>query len=222
MITRPAVAKWLPPPATPSLQDAQLDVWLLALDTIPCKPDYLDAAETVRLNNFKYGYARQQYCAAHSATRNILGRYLDCQPLDVPLATMSGGKPHIDRQPPPLFFNLSHTRNFALLAVRTQHEVGIDIETVRDMPNTLRIAKRVFTEQQISQLALRQQDGTQQFFELWTHMEARQKCLGRGVFGEAVGAELVETRSIDLSGNLHAAIAWPIGAEPKLINFYSA
>jgi 4'-phosphopantetheinyl transferase len=217
-LSNPATG-WRCPPEAISLQGGQLDVWLLTLDTLPCESSCLDAAETTRLNNFVHKAGQKQYCIAHTATRKILGRYLNCSPREVPLGIASSGKPYIDRYPSSLFFNLSHAGNTALLAARTEHEVGIDIEIIRDMPNTNRIAQRVFQEDEIKQLALTG-GAMQKFFALWTHMEARQKCLGRGVFGEPAGENRVETRSIELEGDLCAALAWPAGAEAENFNFY--
>ncbi|MCP4010560.1 MAG: 4'-phosphopantetheinyl transferase superfamily protein [Proteobacteria bacterium] len=215
------VIEWRRPPEIISPQKGQLDIWLLALDTMPCEPDCLDTPETARFNNFKYESGRQQYCISHTASRKLLGRYLDCLPREVPLSIASGGKPYLDGHPLSLFFNLSHAGNTALLAVRTEHEVGIDIEIIRNMPNTNGIAQRVFQEDEIKQLALAG-GAMQTFYSLWTKMEARQKCLGRGVFGEPVGENRVETRSIELKEDLCAAVAWPAGAEPEIFNFYRA
>jgi len=213
------IIEWHRPPEIVSPQRGQLDIWLLALDMMPCEPDCLDTLETTRLNNFRHESGRLQYCIAHTATRKVLGRYLNCSPREVPLGIASGGKPYIDKHPFSLFFNLSHAGNTALLAVRTEHEVGIDIEIIRDMPNTNRIAQRVFQADEIKQLALAG-DAKQKFYSLWTHMEARQKCLGRGVFGEPAGKNRVKTRNISLKGDLCAALAWPVGAKPEIYNFY--
>ncbi len=210
---------WFHPPCVLTIERGQLDIWLLKLDDAPCQPDCLDTIETTRLKNFKFPLGRQQYCSAHTALRIILGRYLNCAAKEVPIAIHSAGKPGIDHQPPSLYFNLSHAENTALLAIRLEHEVGIDIENIRDMPNLDRLAQRTMRAHEVAEL---EQSGWDKklFFKLWTRMEARQKCLGRGVFGDAVGGDMVETKTMMLSADQCAAIAWPVGAEPKIVNYY--
>ncbi len=213
------ICEWRHPPDELITKHEQLDLWRLSLDDAPCQPDCLDAAETMRLNKFKFDLGRQQYCRAHTSMRAILSRYLDCDAKNIRIRISPGGKPRIDHDSPSLYFNLSHTENTALLAVRTGYEVGVDVEMSRDMANIDRLAKRTLRENEI---VLLEQSGWDNnlFFEFWTHMEARQKCLGRGVFGDAARENEVESRSLTLEGNQFAAIAWPAGAAPKIVNFY--
>jgi 4'-phosphopantetheinyl transferase len=213
------ICEWRHPPAQITTGNAQLDIWWWNLDDAPCQPGCLDATETERLNNFKFDLGRQQYCRAHTSMRTILSHYLGCTAGNVPVRISPGGKPRIGDNSPPLYFNLSHAGNVALLAVHARHEVGIDVEMSRDMPNIDRLAKRTFRKNEIAQLEKSGWDKAL-FFELWTHMEARQKCLGRGVFGDAVSENEVESRSLNLEGKQFAAIAWPVGNTPTIINFY--
>lgn len=217
----PSLIDWRAPAENLSLQCGQLDIWLLMLDELPCHPQYLDDAEAKRLNKFSYDSGRQQYCSSHTAMREILGAYLNCAPRQVSLSLSSGGKPRLNMLPTTLYFNLSHTADTALFAVRGNHEIGIDIETIRDMPHIERIARRTFQKNEIAKL---EQSGWEKkmFFKLWTHMEARQKCLGRGVFGQPVEDSLVTSISFAPNTELHAAIAWPVNTKPETINFIRA
>lgn len=210
---------WHLPPEMITLRRGQIDVWILELNKTPCRPDYLDANETTRLHNFRYPIGQRRYCASHTALRTILGHYLNCPPRMVSLTTADAGKPCIDSKPPPLYFNMSHADNTALLAVRIEHEIGIDFENLRNMANIDRIAQRVFRQNEIKQLQQTEWD-MPTFFELWTRMEARQKCLGRGVFGPPVDEKQVKTTPLTLNTDQYAAIAWPIEGEPEIMNLY--
>jgi len=212
---------WRAPPSSLSTASGQLDIWLLELDKTPCEPAWLDSTETTRLKNFRLDAARQQYCSAHTALRTILGRYLNCAPAGVPLIISPGGKPRINDRSLPIHFNLSHADNSALLAVRSGQEIGVDIENRRDLPNVEPLARRIFQDRDIA-LLLQSGWDKELFLALWTHMEARQKCLGRGVFGEAVDENEAESTSLILKANQCAAIAWPTGTAPNTINFYHA
>ena len=211
---------WRPAPEHPELRSDTLDIWLLDLQALPCREAVLDADETRRLNAFKHPDARRQFCTSHTALRGILGKYLALAPEEVAIQIAEGGKPRMPI-PPPLHFNLSHAGSRALLAIGQKHDVGIDIEALRPIPGMERIARRVFSSPEIEQLA---ECGwpAQLFFETWSRMEARQKCLGRGVFGDAVEESRVQTRDFSLSEDCFAAVAWESGWSPEAINFYDA
>ena len=214
-------ASWRTAPEHPGLNTKTLDIWQLDLQALPCQKTILDSDETRRLNAFKHPGARQQFCTSHTALRNILGRYLALAPEEVVIRLAEGGKPGMPGTPPPLHFNLSHAGNRALLAISQNHDVGIDIENLRPIPGTERIARRVFSGSEIERLA--ECDWSARlFFETWSRMEARQKCLGRGVFGEAVEESRVQTRGFGLGNSYCAAVAWKKDWSPKVINFYEA
>ena len=80
----------------------------------------------------------------------------------------------------------------ALLAVADGIDVGIDIETDREIPNRLAMARRVFPAPLVERLGLL--DGSEQnlgFLSAWTAMEARQKAFGRGIFEATIAADSV-------------------------------
>ena len=83
------------------------------------------------------------------------------------------GKP----EAPGVFFSLSHSGCYALLAV-SDGDVGADLEWVRPVPE--RVAARVFTPDERRWL----EDGgdyAARFFTLWTLKEALLKACGRGL-----------------------------------------
>ena len=83
------------------------------------------------------------------------------------------GKP----EAPGVFFSLSHSGDYALLAV-SDSDVGADLEQIRPAPE--RVAARVFTPDEQCWLA----DGTDydtRFFTLWTLKESLLKACGRGL-----------------------------------------
>lgn len=130
---------------------------------------------------------------ARRAMRHILARYLDCAADSLGIATTAAGKPYLQDPHPGLRFNLSHTRGMALLAVALATEVGIDIEVDRPVENRLKLARRVFREEQHIMLKrLPQELQSRRFLQLWTAMEARQKCAGRGIFDSPADEEQLQ------------------------------
>jgi 4'-phosphopantetheinyl transferase len=206
------------PESVQALCTGRIDIWSLALDTLPCRTAQMDISEATRYANFDNAIVRQRFCASRTALRNILGIYLNCAPDQIQLRVETDGKPQLRAASLPLFFNLTHSENRALLAVRLDHEIGLDIEMLRDIPQAKRIARRIFNRNEIEQLE-RSARKEKLFLELWTCMEARQKCLGRGVFGIPVNEGDVTSRTIQVGSGVCAAVSWPRQAEPHALNF---
>ena len=219
--SRSQSAAWQPAPEHPGLRTDALDIWQLDLLTLPCSPSLFDKDETTRLQAFRHSDARRQFCVSRTGLRNILGKYLAIPPEQVNLRIAEGGKPRLEATPPPLYFNLSHAGSLALLAIREDCDIGIDIEHPRPIPGMERIARRMFSDREIA--GLESKNWPQDlFFRTWSHMEARQKCLGRGVFGEVAGADIVQTEGFSLGLDYYAAVAWQRGHAPASINYYLA
>ena len=68
-----------------------------------------------------------------------------------------------------LFFNISHSGDFVLLAV-SDFEIGIDIEKIRDVD--LKISDRCFEEKVSTK---------EEFFSMWTKKESIIKYLGKTI-----------------------------------------
>jgi len=83
------------------------------------------------------------------------------------------GKPYL---PGGAFFNLSHSGNYAVLAV-SPCEVGVDVEQVA--PYSQAVAEKCFTAPEREWLS-RQSCG-QAFFKLWTGKESVMKATGLGL-----------------------------------------
>jgi hypothetical protein len=125
------------------------------------------------------------------ARAEIIGRYLGRSDA-VRFRIQPGGKPCLDTEDDAarserVEFNLTHTRDLALLAITRGRAVGIDVERIRPVKDLERIAERVWPA--AMQQALRSQSAQlrlRAFFDGWTRFEACQKAQGRGVFAEAV------------------------------------
>ncbi|MBQ7504939.1 MAG: 4'-phosphopantetheinyl transferase superfamily protein [Ruminococcus sp.] len=106
------------------------------------------------------------------------------------------GKPFVENGP---FFSLAHSGDYVALAVSDKHEVGCDIEELRDC-GFIRMGKLVFTENEISELKA-SEDKRDKFFEFWTKKEAFIKCIGEGFHYSVKSLDLSGERSYVLHNN---------------------
>jgi len=193
--------------APPALSSGQLHIWRFALDHCRCEPAALSHPEQQRLAAINDATGRQRYCAARTALRRLLGAYLGIPADEVALDIAPGGKPRLADPQAQLHFNLSHSNGTGLLALSSRQAVGVDIENKAPPANLARIAERVFGHEEIAQLAAARQDPAV-FLRLWTRMEARQKCLGQGVFGHRIAPDAVGVESFMAGEAAVAAVAW--------------
>jgi 4'-phosphopantetheinyl transferase len=171
----------------PSAQDVQ--VWQWDLDVHGRDFDRywatLSMQERERADRFRFERHRRRFVAGRGELRRILGRYLGLRPEAVALGYGSDGKPFCTRQPASLpdgsniCFNLSHSGNAAALAIANGFEVGIDVEQVRPLDDSVPL--EVFSARERAAFrALRESERQAVFFESWTRKEACLKALGTG------------------------------------------
>lgn len=175
---------WALPPDILDLQRDQVDVWRITLDLPPASVKSLEsnlsADETQRATRFHFPTGRKRYIIAHGVLRDVLARYLHCEPSQLNFSTNEYGKPALDGHE--LEFNLSHSGNFALLAITQAHKVGVDVERIRPELEYESIAKRFFSPNEVSELmALPPEQREIAFFNGWTRKEAYIKAQGLGL-----------------------------------------
>lgn len=197
----------------------EIHLWtLLASNDQQAVVSWLGAEELARFQGLTVPLQARRYLLFRCAMRQILGAYLGIAPRDVSFTTQQGGKPLIAVPHCDLQFNLAHTGDVGLLAVSSSMPVGADIERVRSMNSRHRIARRIFSPDEISSLAeLTEDQQDERFFQLWTSMEARQKCRGSGIFGDRVSSRSVGMHQFRPLPGYLAAVAWdqPL-AQPSL------
>ncbi len=181
---------WSAPPQCLLLEAGQVDIWRI------------DPAQHAA------GPSDNSRSSAHRALRRILAAYLDCAPDQLRFAKETGGKPYLLDPARGLEFNLSHTRGHALVAVAGSYRVGIDVETVREIKDPLRLARRVLSNAELAELAaLPRRQRPERFMRLWTRMEARQKALGLGVFSAPADAARLSSFDFRVDSGAYASLS---------------
>lgn len=175
---------WGIPPTDLHLGENDVHLWRTRQDIPAPLQEQLEATlsddERVRAHRFLLPHLTVHYVAARGMLRDVLARYSRQPAADLRFTYGEHGKPSMDG---PLRFNLSHSHGLALLAVTRGHEVGVDLEAVRQDIMGERIAERFFSPREVQMLgALPADQQAVGFFNCWTRKEAYIKALGSGLF----------------------------------------
>lgn len=127
----------------------------------------LPAARQERIHRCSRETARLQLLAAGLLLRHVLGITEE-----TPLLYTPQGKPYLKHGP---CFNLSHSGQFAALAVSDQ-PVGLDLQDMTHNPSP-QLANRWFTAEEAAWI----HEQPDRFFHVWTRKESVVKALGLGL-----------------------------------------
>lgn len=177
-------ATWSHPPDSLELQPDQVDVWRIPLDlptaSVKSLESVLSRDESERAARFRFPEGKDRYIIAHGCLRAILAHYLRCEPGQLTFSNNEYGKPALNGYD--LEFNLSHSGDFALVAVSQGRKVGVDVERIRSDVELERIAGRYFSKSEVTELmALAAEQRAAGFFNCWARKEAYIKAHGLGL-----------------------------------------
>jgi 4'-phosphopantetheinyl transferase len=163
------------------LEDTQVDVWQFSLLQTP--KDYesvLNKDERARADRFYFPIHKKRHIAAHTTLRRIISRYLPISAKEIKFDYNEHGKPSVHGHAE-LQFNLSHSRDTALLAVGKHKPLGIDLEFFSARPYE-GIGGHIFSEDENNELQqLNNHLKPLGFFHLWAQKEALIKACGLGL-----------------------------------------
>ena len=146
----------------------------------------LSREEQERASRFRFAENRHSYVVAHGMLRTILARYTGAPAHALTFSAAEYGKPAL--QPAPalemLDFNLSHSGDYALLAVSRGGAVGVDIERWNAEIEHLALAEHFFSPAErdaLRSLAEAKDATVAGFFAAWSRKEAYLKARGDGI-----------------------------------------
>ncbi len=166
-----------------------LVVWHIPLMATPEEEqrfrDVLSATERERADAFQLAGPRRRFVVARAAQRQILADLLSRRPQDLRFVLGPCGKPSLDPclGEADIQFNMTHSNELALLAVRKGREVGVDVEWLGGaLGDVDALARRFFAaEEHEALLQLPEPERRTGFFRLWTRKEAVSKAIGAGL-----------------------------------------
>jgi len=214
---RPDIS-WSHAPSPPAFPTGRVDVWRVCLDeaaTAGSEVSVLSPDEIARAGRFHFEKDRTHFTRCRSALRHILADYLSIPATEIRFEYLTSGKPQLAaEQNPRLQFNVSHSANIALIAVGSEHRLGVDIEQIRSDVDTNSLAERFFSVRERAGLqALPDPIRVLGFFACWTRKEAFLKATGDGFsfpladFSVTTHPDL-DSRLEDIKGNTEAGKQW--------------
>jgi 4'-phosphopantetheinyl transferase len=173
-------------PSVPTLAPSSIHIWQfpLAISNIPLS-DYaalLSEDEKDRASRFHFEKDTRRFTVTRAAVRSILGGYTGSSGHELRFDYSHYGKPRLVNATTDIRFSVSHSGEWALVAVALGHDVGVDLEQMRANVETGTLAERYFSERErVSLRELSNEERVQSFFRCWTCKEAFLKGQGFGL-----------------------------------------
>jgi 4'-phosphopantetheinyl transferase len=176
------VRDWCDLHAEESMPGDGVLVWSVSLD-VAAAESVLSEDEVERVHRYRFDDDRRRFAVCRMALRTILASYLDVAAREIGLVTTANGKPYLDaRHDSDLRFSVSHSNELALIALATNHDVGVDVERIRAMPGMDGVIRRYFSPSEARALEeLPDHERRRAFFRIWTLKEAYLKGCGDGL-----------------------------------------
>lgn len=131
------------------------------------------------LQNYKCEKVRRTKLIGEMMTRKIAQQLRGGRISDYDISFNEHGKPSLSNMIPDLFFNISHSGDYIVVAFSDQ-QIGIDIERIGQ--RRMKVARRFYHPAEVETLEttpLRDQDSL--FFQLWSIKESFLKYTGTGL-----------------------------------------
>jgi 4'-phosphopantetheinyl transferase len=179
---------WPSAPDALELPENEVHLWRTALnppdDSVARLLALLSPEGRGRAARYLFDRHRRSFIVGRGFLRCILSRYLGLTPDAVAFTFTVHGKPELaaSMKAPDLRFNLSHSGDWAVLAVTRGREVGIDLEQVRPRVDMEGLARRFFAPGEVAVLtSVAPCERELTFFNCWTRKEAFIKATGEGL-----------------------------------------
>ena len=166
------------------LSENEIHVWQIDIESqlqyLETYWSHLSNLEQSRASKFRFEIHKNKYIIRTGILRILLSNYRMCQPNEIEFKIGEFGKPKLTNSD--LAFNLSHSKNKAIIAIAINLQLGIDIEYIDEKIKAKEIAGNFFSNEEIKQLcALEDVKLADGFFNIWTKKEAFIKAIGTGL-----------------------------------------
>ena len=191
----------------------KIDLRSTALDPYP---NVMSADEQARAVRYYTPQLQQHYSRGRCALRLLLASYLDVAATDIVFKYGPFGKPELDTPSDKgLHFNLSHSEQFALIAIASD-VIGVDLEYMRRPDLDVKaLIEIVLHPLEKAAFALHTaQSQVPFFYNIWSRKEAYCKARGVGLQATLSNLHIERGRATDIGRVLDESTA-------QATNFYS-
>jgi 4'-phosphopantetheinyl transferase len=179
---------WNRPSPALEFSKGDIHVWRADLDLpiIDFQTLYqtLSIDERVRAERFYFEKDRRRFIVGRGMLRIISGCYVNVEPRRLQFCYGKNGKPALADTfgKGVVLFNMSDSEGLALYAFTRNHEIGVDIERIRDIPEMDQIVEGFFSARENAVFrSLPESKKREAFFNCWTRKEAFMKAKGEGL-----------------------------------------
>jgi 4'-phosphopantetheinyl transferase len=164
-----------------------IDVVWLDLNATPSEVEglktLLSLAEEQRASNFNSATLRRRAIVRMARRRQVLANVCDTNPRDIVFEFSALGKPSIARGAGlELGFSLSHCGDVGMIAFVLDRTIGVDVDTVSELPETFQFLDLVASDHEKKEIdLLPQSERPAAALTLWTRKEALLKATGQGI-----------------------------------------
>lgn len=192
-----------------SLPNFEVHLWSIDLDRKPIEIsellELLSPDEVVRARKFHFELDRSRYIAGRGILRKILAAYVGVPANLLCFEYGAHGKPSLpEPDEKQIYFNLSHSREIALLAVANGIDVGVDIEFRNHTIDWEGISAISYSEAEIKFLKrCPAEERATMFYEIWTRKEAYLKARGCGLMSPTNSFSVLPVETVESSWRIH-------------------
>lgn len=140
----------------------------------------LDDDERQRAAAYRSADDRRRFVLAHGALRHIVAGSLGAPPAEIRWTRGPHGKPEPTGRWSGVHVNLSHSGEFAMVALSRSRPVGVDVQQVLPRLDAVAMARRYFPAQEADAVSTSPDPRTRaaRFARLWARKEALTKAHG--------------------------------------------
>jgi len=179
-----------------NIKEDEVHVWNISFpdfaNNITFFTNVLSLEEIERTKAYKFLTDQHKFILGRGLLKYLLAKYLNVKIHNIKIIYNLWGKPFIDTKDR-LYFNISHSGDYALYAFTHCYEVGIDLEYIKVNIALDEMATTVFSKADLIYWeTLEKQDKINTFFKYWVYKEAFLKANGKGWLGDETTLSLRE------------------------------
>lgn len=153
----------------------ELEKYVVILDVLF---KILSPEEQKRSQRFHQFKDKQTFIICRSVLKYLLSKETGLDVSQIHFVLNDNNKPYLQLDYP-LFFNVSHSGNYAIIALSNQ-EIGVDIERIKSGFDYAEIVPTVFNNLEIKTID-NSENKNYTFYKFWTRKEAIVKATGKGI-----------------------------------------